>query len=190
MRRLLRVRGSGRIPHQWGPLLPGDHRPLHGPAPPGRRGGRNGVYYADQGSHSRTPLPHSGPHLPNQGDLLLWEKRSPPRPHTGPHRRYVDRGWRELLPHSGGAGPQLPRGALPHYMIRITKQGRRDVATVECEFTPDAWSCRNDHLLQAVGDRLQQDLRTQLGFRMSCEFLEPFTLERSEGKTKRVLDQR
>src|SRR5660398_69033 len=94
-------------------LLPGDHRPLHGPAPPGRRGGRNGVYYADQGSHSRTPLPHPGPHLPNQGDLLLWEKRSPPRPHTGPHRRYVDRGWRELLPHSGGAGPQLPRGALP-----------------------------------------------------------------------------
>lgn len=78
----------------------------------------------------------------------------------------------------------------PHYLIRLSKQERRDTATVECEFTPDAWSCCSDATLHTTADRLRRDLRAQLGFGMSCRFLEPFTLERSEGKTKRVVDER
>lgn len=78
----------------------------------------------------------------------------------------------------------------PHYLIRVTKQGIRDAACVECELDPQVWAVVGDDAKMELRGRLEHRLRDAVGFRMTCNFVEPFSIARSEGKTKRVLDER
>jgi phenylacetate-CoA ligase len=78
----------------------------------------------------------------------------------------------------------------PHYLIRLSTQGRRDAACVDCELDPEVWAATSDDARTELRVRVEHKIKDIVGFRMTCNLVEPFSIPRSEGKTKRVLDER
>ncbi|WP_295447920.1 phenylacetate--CoA ligase [uncultured Thiodictyon sp.] len=80
-------------------------------------------------------------------------------------------------------------GALPHYRIILTRKSGLDQMAVEVEVTPEVFSDKVG-ALEAVRARLAQAIEQICGIRVDLRLVEPRTIERSEGKAKRVIDQR
>ena len=80
-------------------------------------------------------------------------------------------------------------GALPHYQIILTRERGLDQMAVEVEVTPEVF---NDKVsaLEAVRARLALAIEQICGIRVALRLVEPRTIERSEGKAKRVIDRR
>jgi len=80
-------------------------------------------------------------------------------------------------------------GALPHYQIVLTRSQGLDQMEVQVEVTPNMF---NDRMgaLQTVHARLQAALDRVLGIRVRVALVEAHSIERSEGKAKRVIDRR
>jgi phenylacetate-CoA ligase len=80
-------------------------------------------------------------------------------------------------------------GTLPHYRIILTREQGLDQMDVQVEVTPQMF---NDKILalRALHERLQAALDHVLGIRVHVSLVEMRTLERSEGKAKRVIDRR
>jgi phenylacetate-CoA ligase len=77
----------------------------------------------------------------------------------------------------------------PHYQITLCTVNRRDSVRVAVEAEPSFWAQQSGEpgtLTAQIARRLQD----VIGFRMAVDVVEPFTLTRSEGKTKRVVDER
>jgi phenylacetate-CoA ligase len=80
-------------------------------------------------------------------------------------------------------------GTLPHYAIILTREKGLDDMEVQVEVTPEVFSDKIralENLKQQLGEALEQ----VLGIRAKVTLVEPRTLARSEGKAKRVIDQR
>lgn len=77
-------------------------------------------------------------------------------------------------------------GLSPHFAIDLTRSGRMDSLTVRVEPVPG--------LSAAEGERaaalLIREVKTRIGCSISVVLVEPGSLPRSEGKLKRVFDQR
>lgn len=80
-------------------------------------------------------------------------------------------------------------GAAPHYLIEIHRPGALDEATVKVEVLPQVFSDRMRDL-QALRDSLEAAIESNTGVRMRVELAQEHTLERTAGKSKRVLDHR
>lgn len=80
-------------------------------------------------------------------------------------------------------------GTLPHYQIILSRHEGLDHMEVQVEVTPEFFSDTVSGIenLQA---QLAHSLETVLGIRVDTRLVEPNTLQRSEGKARRVLDQR
>ena len=80
-------------------------------------------------------------------------------------------------------------GALPHFQILLTRSQGLDQMEVQVEVTPSMF---NDKIgaLQELHDKLQHALDRVLGIRVKVSLVEAHTIERSEGKAKRVIDRR
>ncbi len=80
-------------------------------------------------------------------------------------------------------------GTLPHYQILLTRQKGLDQMAVEVEVTAEVFSdtVRN---LEALQRRIGHALDNTLGLRVEVRLVEPNTIPRSEGKAKRVIDNR
>jgi len=80
-------------------------------------------------------------------------------------------------------------GTLPHYQILLTREQGLDQMEVRVEVTPHMF---NDKIgaLQELHTRLQGALDRVLGIRVRVSLVEAFSIERSEGKAKRVIDRR
>ena len=80
-------------------------------------------------------------------------------------------------------------GALPHYQIVLTREEDLDVMEVQVEVTPEVF---NDTVgaLEALRLKLTKSLETIVGVRAKVRLVQPRTIQRSEGKAKRVIDQR
>jgi phenylacetate-CoA ligase len=80
-------------------------------------------------------------------------------------------------------------GTLPHYQIVLTREQGLDQMEVEVEVTPQMF---NDKIgaLQGLHERLQGALDHVLGIRVKVALVEAYTIERSQGKAKRVIDRR
>ncbi len=80
-------------------------------------------------------------------------------------------------------------GTLPHYQIILTRDGALDNMTVQVEVTERFFSdeIRSLENLQAT---VQQKIASTVGLHAHIKLVEPKTLQRSEGKAKRVIDQR
>lgn len=80
-------------------------------------------------------------------------------------------------------------GTLPHYQIILTRREGLDNMEVQVEVTPEVFSDKVSGLenLQA---HLNHTLESTLGLRVDVRLVEPNTLQRSEGKARRVSDQR
>ncbi len=80
-------------------------------------------------------------------------------------------------------------GAAPHYLIEIHRPGALDEATVKVEVLPQVFSDRMRDL-QALRDSLEMAIEANTGVRMRVELAPEHTLERTAGKSQRVLDHR
>jgi phenylacetate-CoA ligase len=80
-------------------------------------------------------------------------------------------------------------GTLPNYQIILTREQGLDQMEVQVEVTPQMF---NDKIgaLQGLHERLQGALDHVLGIRVKVALVEAYTLERSQGKAKRVIDRR
>jgi phenylacetate-CoA ligase len=80
-------------------------------------------------------------------------------------------------------------GATPHYQIVLTNDGVMDDMEVQVELTPEVFSDRVG-ALEDLKKRLGQSIEHILGIRVKLRLVQPGTIARSEGKAKRVIDQR
>ncbi len=80
-------------------------------------------------------------------------------------------------------------GTAPHYLIEVDRPGTMDQVTVHVEVRPEDFSDKMSQM-QALRDRIDREVQAVTGIRMDINLVEPQTLERSAGKTKRVLDHR
>jgi phenylacetate-CoA ligase len=80
-------------------------------------------------------------------------------------------------------------GTLPHYQIVLTRVQGLDQMEVQVEVTPQMF---NDKIgaLQGLHERLQGALDHVLGIRVKVSLVEAYTIERSQGKARRVIDRR
>ncbi|MFD8784319.1 phenylacetate--CoA ligase PaaK [Kitasatospora sp. NPDC059599] len=77
-------------------------------------------------------------------------------------------------------------GVAPHFQLRLTREGRLDRMTVRVEARPDAPAEQRD----AAREAIVRAVKDGVGVTVAVEVVDPYTLERSVGKIKRVMDQR
>jgi phenylacetate-CoA ligase len=80
-------------------------------------------------------------------------------------------------------------GTLPHYQILLTRDKGLDQLEVQVEVTPAVFSDKVG-TLETLQAKLAHSLERTLGLHVQVSLVEPHTLQRSEGKAKRVQDKR
>ena len=73
-------------------------------------------------------------------------------------------------------------GLAPHYLCVLTRPGNLDELTVRVESVGDPDP--------ALGDRLAHRIKERIGVTARVEVLPPYAVERSQGKARRILDER
>jgi phenylacetate-CoA ligase len=80
-------------------------------------------------------------------------------------------------------------GTLPHYQILLTRQKDLDHMEVQVEVTSEFFGDQV-RALEGLREKIARALENTLGLRADVRLVEPHTIQRSEGKAKRVIDQR
>lgn len=80
-------------------------------------------------------------------------------------------------------------GIAPHYQIVVGKKGYLDYLEVQVEVTPESFTGHYRDL-EALEEKVRQRLAAVLSINPRVRLLEPGSLERSQGKAKRVVDNR
>ena len=80
-------------------------------------------------------------------------------------------------------------GTLPHYQIVLTRESGLDQIEIRIEVTPEMFSDRVS-ALETLQQRLARQIEHTLGIRAAVSLVEPQTIQRSEGKARRVIDKR
>jgi phenylacetate-CoA ligase len=80
-------------------------------------------------------------------------------------------------------------GTLPHYQIVLSREKDLDRMEVQVEVTPELLS---DEVkgLEAIRDKIGHAINNTIGVHADVSLVEPHTIQRSEGKAKRVVDKR
>jgi phenylacetate-CoA ligase len=80
-------------------------------------------------------------------------------------------------------------GTVPHYQIVLTRPHGLDEMEVRVEVTPEVFS-DNVRALESLHRNLEKSIEQTLCIRAAVRLVEPHSIQRSEGKAKRVLDLR
>ncbi|MDD5728039.1 MAG: phenylacetate--CoA ligase [Victivallales bacterium] len=80
-------------------------------------------------------------------------------------------------------------GTLPHYNIVLYSENGRDEIEVDVEITEAVFSDKI-RTLEALQHRLSDAVEQALGLRVKLKLVAPRTIQRNEGKTRRVFDHR
>jgi phenylacetate-CoA ligase len=80
-------------------------------------------------------------------------------------------------------------GTLPHYQIILTRQKGLDAIEVQVEVTPEFFS-DSVGAMESLHTRLVDSLDHTLGIHATVRLVEHHSIQRSEGKAKRVIDRR
>ncbi|HEY3329099.1 MAG TPA: phenylacetate--CoA ligase [Capsulimonadaceae bacterium] len=80
-------------------------------------------------------------------------------------------------------------GTLPHYQIVLTRRNGLDEIAVNVEVTAEVFS-DSVGAMETLAKKLERSLEHTIGIRAAIHLVSPNTLERSEGKAKRVSDRR
>jgi phenylacetate-CoA ligase len=80
-------------------------------------------------------------------------------------------------------------GTLPHYQIVLTRQEHLDQIEVRIEVTTDVLSDRVG-AMEDLQSKLAHQIERTIGIRAAVRLVEPHSIDRSEGKAKRVFDKR
>ncbi len=80
-------------------------------------------------------------------------------------------------------------GVEPHYQIVVNREGSLDTMQVLVEVSEEIFS---DEIrkLEGVSGRIQREIKDMLGVTCKVKLVEPKTIQRSEGKAQRVIDNR
>lgn len=80
-------------------------------------------------------------------------------------------------------------GVEPHYLLIVDRLGNLDVLEVQVEVSEKIFS-DEVRKLEDLGKLITRELESALGVSVKVRLVEPKTIERSEGKAKRVIDRR
>jgi phenylacetate-CoA ligase len=80
-------------------------------------------------------------------------------------------------------------GTLPHYQIILQRKQGLDQIEVQVEVTPEVFSDKVG-ALEKLQRELSDSIARILNIRAHLRLVEPNTIQRSEGKAKRVIDKR
>ncbi len=80
-------------------------------------------------------------------------------------------------------------GTLPHYQIVLTRSKGLDEMEVQVEVTQEFFSDTVGGL-ETLQQKLETAVEQTIGIRVEVRLVAPHTIQRSEGKAKRVIDQR
>jgi phenylacetate-CoA ligase len=80
-------------------------------------------------------------------------------------------------------------GAMPHYQIVLTREKGLDEIEVQVEVTPGVFSDKIG-ALERLNNKMVHAIEQTLGLRVEVRLVAPHTIQRSEGKAKRVIDRR
>ena len=79
--------------------------------------------------------------------------------------------------------------ASPHYQIKVDRVNNLDTMTVEIEVSDALFSDRVKGL-ETLQHEIKQKIESLLGVTCGVKLVEPKSIARSEGKAKRVIDNR
>ncbi|KXG74321.1 Phenylacetate-coenzyme A ligase [Fervidicola ferrireducens] len=77
----------------------------------------------------------------------------------------------------------------PHYQLVIDRVGYLDVLEVQVEVSEKMFS-DDVRSLEMLSKKIQNEIESTLGISVKVKLVEPKTIERSEGKAKRIIDKR
>ena len=77
----------------------------------------------------------------------------------------------------------------PHYQIHLASTDTMDVFEIKVEVTPEAFS-DNVRAMESLRKRVLDAVKQVVGLSPKIYLVGPATLPRSEGKIKRVIDER
>ncbi|HOC69207.1 MAG TPA: phenylacetate--CoA ligase [Candidatus Hydrogenedentes bacterium] len=80
-------------------------------------------------------------------------------------------------------------GTAPHYQIVLTNDGIMDDVEVHVEVTPEVFG-DTISVMEGLQKKLSASIERIINIRVKLRLVEPNTIQRSEGKAKRVLDMR
>ena len=80
-------------------------------------------------------------------------------------------------------------GVEPHYVLVVDREGNLDALEVQVE-VDEALFSDEIKVLQALARRIEKEIKDMLGVTCRVKLVEPKTIQRSEGKAKRVIDNR
>jgi len=80
-------------------------------------------------------------------------------------------------------------GVTANYLIILTTEKGMDSIEVQVEISPEAFSDQVKDL-EALQKNISKAVESVIGLRIRVKLVAPQTIARSEGKAKRVLDQR
>ncbi len=80
-------------------------------------------------------------------------------------------------------------GVEPHYLLIVDRKGTLDILEVQVEVSEKIFS-DEVRKLEELGALIRKELESALGIGVKVRLVEPKSIERSEGKAKRVIDKR
>jgi len=80
-------------------------------------------------------------------------------------------------------------GVEPHYVIIVNREGALDIVEVQVEVSEQIFS-DEVKVLEGLSKRIEREIKDLLGISCKIKLVEPKTIQRSEGKAKRVIDNR
>ena len=80
-------------------------------------------------------------------------------------------------------------GVEPHYQIIVNREGSLDTMEVQVEVSDEIFSDEIKNL-ENLSKRIQAEIKDLIGSSCKVTLVEPKTIQRSEGKAKRVIDNR
>ncbi len=80
-------------------------------------------------------------------------------------------------------------GVEPHYLLVVDRIDNLDTLEVQVEVDERLFS-DEIKVLQALAQRIEKEIKDMLGVTSKVRLVEPKTIARSEGKAKRVIDNR
>ena len=80
-------------------------------------------------------------------------------------------------------------GVEPHYQLIVERDGNLDTLEVQVEVNELSFS-DEIKVLQGLSNKIKKDIKDLLGVTCKVRLVEPKTITRSEGKAKRVIDNR
>ena len=152
-----------------------------------RRAGRTGPHLADQRSDAGDPLSHA------RSDAAAAARARPMRRIERVKGRSDDmliiRGvnvFPSQIESVLGREPQL----APHYVLEVRRPHSLDEIDVLVEMRPELSGQLSAKEITALAQKAQHLIKAYVGITATVNVLEPGTIERSQGKAKRVIDRR